>query len=203
MKRRGALFARLLEATATPVLHARDAARRAGGEAGGAALRWVKLEAQIPRQEQTQWCWCATALGVHQFYDPAVTMAQCEAANAILGRQDACTDPSSDEVNRSFFLDQSLDRFGNFSPPKVASALSFDDVRIQIDGRSPLGARIGWPDRTGHFMVIEGYLPGAAPQVAIHDPIFGESDMAYDQYASAYQGMGTWTHSYRTRSHLI
>jgi Papain-like cysteine protease AvrRpt2 len=202
MTRPGVLFARLVEATATPVLPPRAAAHRSVSDAGGEAASWVKLDARIPRQEQTQWCWCATALGVHQFYEPAVAMSQCEAANAILERLDACTEPASDEVNRSFFLDRSLDRFGNFSPPKVASALALADVRALIDGGAPLGARIGWPDRTGHFMVIEGYLPGADPQVAIHDPIFGESDMAYDQYATAYQGTGKWTHSYRTRSHL-
>jgi Papain-like cysteine protease AvrRpt2 len=187
---------RLIAATATPVLAQPARARRE-------AVQWVKLDATVPHQQQDNWCWCATALGVHRFYEPGFAASQCEVANTILQRDDACADPTSPDINSRQSLRDALARMGNFRAPRVDSAVSFDEVRAEIDRGALLGTRIEFPGAVGHFMVIEGYLPGPEPQIAIHDPKFDESSWAYDQYVAAYQGDGTWTHSYRTQSHRV
>jgi hypothetical protein len=183
------------------------AAAAAGGAAGGAAT-WQKLDADIPIQEQGNWCWAATSLGVHKYYDRSDNTTQCQAANLILGRNDACNNPVPAAANVPHFLDDSFNDFGNMSGSIVGGTLSFADVKGQVDAGRPLGTRIGWAGGGGHFMVIEGYRDGgtaATREVAIHDPIFGESQYVYDSYRTAYRGTtgNNWTHSYRTKSHRI
>jgi hypothetical protein len=162
---------------------------------GGAPV-WQRLACPIPLQEQSNWCWCATTLGVHKFFQPADPTMQCQAANQILGRTDACAAPSGPAVNIPFFLDQALTTFGHLRAPIVGAPLSPSQVEQEIQSGKPVGTRIGWFGGGGHFMVIAGYLAAAAPRVAIHDPIYGESDMDYSTYQTAYQGTGSWTHSY-------
>jgi hypothetical protein len=162
----------------------------------GGAPTWQRLACPIPLQEQTQWCWCATTLGVHKFFLPADATTQCQAANRILVRTDACVAPSSVAVNMSYYLDRALSAFCHLRAPVVAAPLAANKVEQEILSGKPVGARIGWFGGGGHFMVIEGYLAAAVPRVAIHDPIYGQSDMDYSVYQTAYQGSGSWTHSY-------
>lgn len=162
----------------------------------GGAPAWQRLAVPIPFQEQSQWCWCATTLGVHKFFFPADTTTQCEAANRILARTDACVAPSSPAVNMPYYLDRALSAFGHLRAPVVGAPLAPNQVQQEIRSGKPLGTRIGWVGGGGHFMVIEGYLATAVPRVAIHDPIYGQSDMDYGVYQTAYQGSGNWTHSY-------
>ena len=179
-----------------------DPSARTLAASGGAAQRWQRLAAEIPDQEQSNWCWCATSLGVHQYYEAGDSTTQCQAANAILGRTDACTDPGSSDVNTPYFLDRALDHFQNLGNPTIEGALDFADVESEIDAQTPLGARIGWAGGGGHFMVIAGYLADATPMIAIDDPIFGKTDITYSAFCTTYQGNGSWTHSYKTKSHV-
>lgn len=181
-------------------------ARRA--PAARAVAVWRRLDSTIPIQEQGNWCWAATSLGVHQYYDRTDTTTQCLAANLILGRNDACNNPVPAAANVPHFLDDAFNDFGNLNGSIVGGTLSFADTKAQIDIGRPLGTRIGWSGGGGHFMVIEGYRDGgtaATREVAIHDPIFGESQYAYDSYRTAYLGTNgnNWTHSYKTKSHRI
>ncbi len=162
----------------------------------GGAPTWQRLACPIPLQEQSNWCWCATTLGVHRFFQSGDTTSQCQAANQILGRTDACAAPSSPAVNTTFFLDRALTTFGHLRAPIVGAPLSPSQVEQEIQSGMPVGTRIGWFGGGGHFMVIAGYLAATTPRVAIHDPIFGESEMDYSAYQTAYQGTGSWTHSY-------
>lgn len=164
---------------------------------------WVRLDTEIPQQEQTQWCWAATSLGTHQYYQRTDTTTQCQAVNLILGVANACTSPTDAAINQPWFLDQALSAFGNLRAPIVSGTLNFTGLRAEIDGGTPLGTRIGWSGGGGHFMVIEGYRNTITKMLTIHDPIFGQSDMTYTAYATNYQGSGTWTHSYQTKSHRL
>jgi len=186
----------------------RAAAPAGKARAARAPAVWRKLDTTIPRQEQSNWCWSATSLGVHQYYDRTNGTRQCEAANRILGRTDACSNPVPAAANVPWFLDKALDSFGNLNGSIVSGTLIYTAVKAEIDGGRPLGTRIGWAGGGGHFMVIEGYRDGGAAatrEVAIHDPIYGESQYAYDSYRTAYLGTAgnNWTHSYKTRSHRI
>ena len=160
---------------------------------------WERLSCRVPRQEQTNWCWCATTLGVQKYYVPADKTTQCHGANQILSRADACTSPSAPQVNLPFYLDKALSTFARLRSPTVSNPLPTQQVAQEIHGETPVGARIGWAGGGGHFMAVVGFLPGPVPRVAISDPIYGESDIDYSLYLTAYQGSGRWTHSYLTQ----
>jgi hypothetical protein len=166
-----------------------------GGPLGGTPT-WERLSCPIPLQEQSNWCWCATTLGVRKFFRPADTTTQCQAANRILNRTDACALPASSVVNVTYYLDLALSTFGHLRAPIVSTPLAPAQVGQEIQNGMPVGTRIGWYGGGAHFMVIEGYLAAAVPRVAIHDPIYGRSEMDYSVYQTAYQGSGRWTHSY-------
>lgn len=187
---------RLIRTTTIP-LHVAPKVKPVLGVAAGAA--WVRLNCPVPRQQQSNWCWCATTLGVHLMFQPGNPTTQCRAANQILVRTDACTNPSGAAVNIPYYLDRALATFGHLRAPTIGAALAASQVDQEIQAGKPVGTRIGWSGGGGHFMVIEGYLAGAVPRVAIHDPIYGRSDMDYSAYLSSYQGSGTWTHSYLIR----
>lgn len=163
---------------------------------GASLATWRRLTCPIPIQEQSNWCWCATTLGVRKYFQSSDTTTQCQAANQILTRADACANPSGVTVNIPYYLDRALSTFGHLRAPTVNAALSPSQVAQEIQTGVPVGTRIGWSGGGGHFMVIEGYLAAAVPRVAIHDPIYGKSEMDYGLYVSSYQGNGSWTHSY-------
>lgn len=167
-----------------------------GVPALGGAPEWKRIDCSVPFQEQSNWCWCATTLGVHCYYQPSDTTTQCAAANAILFRTDACANPTSPAVNIPYYLDRALHAFGHLRAPAVQSSLPTTDVNAEIDAATPVAARIGWAGGGGHFMLIVGYLAGTVLRLEIRDPIFGTSELDFDDFRTGYQGSGSWTHSY-------
>src|SRR6185295_5701866 len=91
---------------------------------GGAAV-WSRLDFAMSHQEQTNWCWCATSLSVHRYYDPTSPFSQCQAANVILGRTDSCTSPTSSNVNKPWYLDDALSDLGNLREPILGGMLAW------------------------------------------------------------------------------
>ena len=59
-------------------------------------------------------------------------------------------------------------------------------------------ARTAWSGGGAHFVAIAGFIEGDL--IEVHDPISGVSDVDYDVFVTSYQGSGSWTHSYFTRS---
>lgn len=180
----------------------RAAAVPMGSAIGGVAV-WSRLDFNMLHQEQSNWCWCATSLSVHRYYDPTSTFSQCQAANMILPRTDACTNPSSADVNKPWYLDDALSDFGNLREPIVNGMLNWDATKSEIDTGRPLGCRTAWSGGGAHFICIEGYLDGTTKMVAVDDPIYGQSDVALATFQTSYQGSGTWTHSYKVKSNRI
>lgn len=161
-------------------------------------MSWQRLNVGMQTQQQTQWCWAAVATSVAGFYDASTTWTQCSVVNAELGQTTCCTSGSSAACNKPWYLDLALTRVGHFDTWS-AGAMSFADVRAEIDAGRPLGVRIGWSGNGGHFLVIEGYRNDANQQVAVDDPWYGASDLTYATLSTSYQGSGTWTHSYETQ----
>jgi hypothetical protein len=162
--------------------------------------RWRRLAFTMQPQQQTQWCWAAVAVSVSHYYDPSSTWTQCGLANGELNQTTCCQDGSSAACNVPWFLDRALQRTGNLNAFS-SGVTSFAGVRTEINGGRPLGVRIGWSGGGGHFAVIAGYKPGPGEQrLAIEDPWYGASDLTYADFQSSYEGTGSWTHSYTTRS---
>ena len=153
-------------------------------------------------QEQTQWCWSATATSVARYYNAASTWTQCSLVNAELGRSDCCTNPSSSSCNQPWTLNTVLTRVGHLAS-FTGTTTTFTDLRTELDNGRPLGVRIGWSGGGGHFNVVSCYtwhLLRRGRTIQIEDPWYGTSVWDYDTFRTAYQGSGSWTHSYRTKA---
>jgi Papain-like cysteine protease AvrRpt2 len=156
----------------------------------------------MQHQEQTQWCWSATATSVALYYNAASTWTQCSLVNAELGRNDCCSNPSSANCNIPGTLNTVLTRVGHLAS-FTSSTTSFADVRTEIDNGRPLGVRIGWSGGGGHFNVLACYTSNPLlrlQSVQVEDPWYGTSVWDYDMFRTAYQGSGSWTHSYKTKA---
>lgn len=156
----------------------------------------------MQHQEQTQWCWSATATSVAHYYNGASTWTQCSLVNAELGRSDCCSAPSSDDCNQPWTLNTVLTRVGHLAS-FAGGSTSFANVRTEIDNGRPLGVRIGWSGGGGHFNVLACYTwhrLRALQSVQVEDPWYGPSVWDYDTFRTAYQGSGSWTHSYKTKA---
>jgi hypothetical protein len=175
---------------------------KAGSPLGGAAV-WSRLYFTMLHQEQSNWCWCATSLSVRRYYDPTATLSQCQAANTILPRTDACADPTNANVNKPWFLDDALTDLGNLREPIVTGTVAWDATKSEIDTGHPLGCRTAWSGGGAHFICIEGYLDDTTKMVAVDDPIYGQSDSTLTAFLTMYQGSGTWTHSYKVKPNRI
>jgi len=85
----------------------------------------------------------------------------------------------------------------------TGGSTSFADLRTETDKGRPLGVRIGWAGGGGHFNVVNCYTWNSLlrlESVQIEDPWYGTSVWDYDIFRTAYQGAGSWTHSYRTQA---
>jgi hypothetical protein len=157
---------------------------------------WQRLAFQMEPQEQSNWCWAAVATSVAHAYDNSSTWTQCEVANGELGRSDCCAGGAGTACNVYGTLDTSLSRVGHLDHVD-SSAASWQMIHDQIAGGCPLGIRVAWAGGGAHFLVAYGWLQNDF--VAVDDPIYGKSDIAYDALTTSYQGSGTWTNSYYTR----
>jgi len=161
-----------------------------------------QLAFNMEMQTQSNWCWAATSTSVSHFYWFWSTWSQCRVANGELGQSDCCHSTVPSACNVPWYLDKALTRTHNFVSITGQQA-SFQQVRDEIDAGRPVGARIGWNGGGGHFMVIYGYSRLLGMEYFdIDDPIWGKSHLAVSDFASNYQGSGTWTHTYFTKSYF-
>lgn len=160
-----------------------------------------QLAFNMQAQTQSNWCWAATATSVSHFYWFISSWTQCRVANDELGHNDCCNNPVPSACNVPWYLDRALTRTNNFV--SVTGPASFQQIRDEIDAGRPVGARIGWSGGGGHFMVIYGYsLVAGVEYFDIDDPIYGKSHLTVSDFSSNYQGSGTWTDTYFTKSYF-
>lgn len=161
-------------------------------------LHWTRLDLIMQHQQQTQWCWAAVAASVSAFFDADTDWTQCLIVNAELGRDDCCANGGSANCNRPWYLDRSLSRTGNLQTWS-SGAGTLADVMSEINDNRPLCARIGWSGGGGHFLAIDGFNCELV-MVAVDDPWYGASDVVLSTFQTAYQGSGSWTHTYWVQS---
>jgi hypothetical protein len=162
-------------------------------------LLWDRLDLSVPHQEQDNWCWAATSDGIAHYYDSSSTWTQCGIANSDLGRTDCCGSGASGPCNVYGYLDQALTTVGHLD--RVAAEMAdFQAVDTEIDAKRPMGVRVAWSGGGAHFIAIGGYRELPEQYVHVEDPWYGPSDVAYTTLESGYQGTGSWTHTYWTKS---
>jgi hypothetical protein len=161
---------------------------------------WSDTSARLPfnmqPQQQSNWCWAAVSTSVAEYFDSGSGWTQCLVANGELGRSDCCGTGAGGPCNVYGFLDTSLSRVGHFD--KITSGTA---TRAQVSGEitegRPVGVRTAWSGGGAHFLAIIGTLPNNF--YAVDDSIYGKSDVSEATFKTAYQGSGSWTHTYYTR----
>lgn len=156
----------------------------------------IRLNFTMEMQPQTNWCWAATSRSVAAYYDPATPWTQCEIANQEKGQTTCCVNGSSAACNSANVLDSPLTRVGHLDHVDGRSG-TFAEMWGQMRLGRPVAVRTAWSGGGAHFLCIIGCLAGGF--YAVDDPIFGKSDVAESTFGSAYQGSGSWTHTYYTR----
>jgi hypothetical protein len=113
-----------------------------------------------------------------------------------------CTTPVPGACNVPWFLDRALTRTNNFVSWQ-GGTVPWSTVKSELQKGLVVGARIGWNGGGGHFMVLHGVASiGTINYLHIDDPIYGKSVLTYQQFATNYQGSGTWTHTYFTKKYF-
>lgn len=161
---------------------------------------YLVLPFDMEPQTQSNWCWAATSKSVSRFYSFFSPWTQCKIASAELGNT-CCSTPVPSACNVPWYLDKALTRTNNFVSIQ-SGTIPWQSIKDQLENGLVIGARIGWSGGGGHFMTIHGVSRvGITQYVHIDDPIYGKSVLTYDQYATNYQGSGTWTHTYFTKKY--
>jgi cation transport regulator ChaB len=162
---------------------------------------YLVLPFNMQAQTQSNWCWAATATSVSRYYSFFSPWTQCKVASDELGLT-CCTTPVPGACNVPWYLDKALTRTNNFVSFQ-GSTVTWNTVKSQLQNGLVVGARIGWSGGGGHFMVLHGVSSiGVTKYLHIDDPIYGKSVLTYQQFATNYQGSGTWTHTYFTKKYF-
>lgn len=144
-------------------------------------------------QEQTEWCWAATAASVSAYYDVAPVLTQCEVASKCIG-VDCCITPLPPERNIKWALDAALKAIKHLAADP-SGALPFSSIVTEIDGGRPICCHISWD----HFIAIVGYDDSNQDVVVCDpDPHHAEQTLPYETFVSDYYE-GSWDYSYLTK----
>jgi len=154
------------------------------------------LRFTMQQQEQTQWCWAAVSTSVNLYYHPASGQTQCALTNVAMNQTTCCQNGSTVQCNQPWFLDQALQIVGNLNAWSAGKA-ALATVKNEIRACRPFCLRIGWNGGGGHFVTVYGF---ALQRINIADPWYGNSVVPYGPFPSTYQGGGTWTDNYTTKS---
>ena len=170
--------------------------RSVGGTAGTLSYS-LGLTMQI--QLQSNWCWAATSSSVFHFFQPASSAgSQCDIVNAELHQSTCCVNGASSVCNQPWYLDRALTRVGHFKSMSNGPA-AVPVLSTELGGKRPVCCRIGWAGGGGHFVAVDGLAMSATPFLTVKDPIYGTSSISYATFQTAYQGSGSWTHTYLTQ----
>lgn len=153
----------------------------------------------IEKQPQgSNWCWAAVGVSVNRFFAPDSDLSLCDLAGTILNDPGTGHTPPSG-LDQAAHLERVLRHLKVLKEPPRAGALSFDDIRAQINAGLPVCARIEWSDLdSGHFVIIRGFAVTVLGEqwVDVADPAFGNSRVLYDDFVNSYQGSGQWDYTF-------
>lgn len=114
----------------------------------------ARLNVPLYGQQTNVWCWDASSLMVIKYYRPFSTLKQCDLANQATNVNNCCNNPFPTICIHTGWEMLSNNGFG-FSDS--GSALSWNDLRAQINAKTPVLYAWGWNGGGGHMMVAVGY----------------------------------------------
>jgi hypothetical protein len=169
---------------------------------------------EVQHQLHTDWCWAAIAASVSRHYSPKTKWCQCRLASEMVrrtgrGRRDCCKrlkGRSLEVCNEEWFLASALRIIGRGGGRIKRSRLSFAAVQKSVRAGLPICARIGWPDGTGHFVVITGcnQSRNGDQWVYVEDPLHGHGTWLYAEFCTNYHyGGGRWTATFPVKGRKV
>lgn len=151
------------------------------------------VEKQPP---DSRWCWAAVSASVSKYYNAASQWTQCKVATAEIGTPCCGAPCPSAACNKDRALDSALSYTGNFRD-WLDSQLRPAQIQAELSLRNPVGIRVEWSDRTGHFLTIVGITEsGADPTLHLSDPLYDDCTLPLSFMNGDYQHTGTWKQSY-------
>lgn len=128
-----------------------------GGQARAQAANRV-LDVLLIGQETNQWCWAATAQMTTKFAGVTVKQCnQCEQANTRFGHNDCCNSPTPATCIQPGWPDYTTLGFNTPTTTQSGTALTFAQLRTEIDANRPVNYSWGWTGGGGHMMMVVGY----------------------------------------------
>ena len=168
------------------------------------------LSFEIELQQCSEWCWAAVTAAVCKCYGDPSTTGQREVANLVLqlptDNFDECDcqqDPfanCNEPRNLALVLDMVRHDRGN--PADGITALSFDDVKSNIDNGRPIVVQVTLDDpaASGHAVAIYGYTDDGL--VSIADPMHPDDliTVNFADFVAARETVhGSWKAAYLTK----
>lgn len=150
-------------------------------------LDWLRLAFQMQTQQQSNWCWCANAVSIADFYGASWTQGQL--ANQQLGLTTCTVDGSTAACNVQSPEPGPLSTVGHLATWRTGQP-TLAELQSEIDGGRPVSTRIQWAGGGGHFVSVTGYLPHTQ-YVTVQDPGGTTSDILLSTFLSSYSGSGT------------
>jgi hypothetical protein len=127
----------------------------------------TQLPVPIIGQSQSNWCWAATGKMVMQYLGGGVS--QCQQANDALFTSGCCQNPAS--CNQPSYPHWSTYNFSVSKTP-FGAALTFGQLKAEIDANRPVAFEWRWIGGGGHIMVATGAFWDnyGSPYVIVNDP---------------------------------
>ncbi|MCX5542095.1 hypothetical protein M3A49_21715 [Paraburkholderia sp. CNPSo 3076] len=166
-----------------------------GAPAGGAAPN--ALAFQMEPQQQTEWCWAATAASVATFYAKREVQTQCQIASACLNDLPCCSAPLPTGCNTTHALEPALEVIGHYVSDAQQTPFQPTALENELNEQHPVCCHIQWTDGSGHFNAIYGYDPSVG-DVDVGDPYYGDQTIPYTTLADDYHSGGNWDYYYLT-----
>jgi hypothetical protein len=166
----------------------------------------VKITFYMAQQQDTNWCWAATASSVDFFYRVMTAFSQCIVAANTLGRSDCCATGGvvTGNCNQPYYLDKALQSVKHLNVFTVGT-ITPAAIDNELGQNRPVGVRTAWSSGGAHVLVVCGHYTQLDPNtqtspdwVSVADPAYGNSEVLYNTFLTQYQGIGTWTHTYTT-----
>ncbi|CDZ72002.1 Hypothetical protein NGAL_HAMBI2610_36180 [Neorhizobium galegae bv. orientalis] len=134
----------------------------------------IELDFAIQLQEQSNWCWAATASSISHHYEPNASVSQ----NEIVGRALGVRPPwiPDESWNRSAPMMTGL-RIVRCDAGTQRNSASFRRILKELDRNNPICVQIKWPTKQGHAVVITGgwIAEDGSEHYIVGDPGFGDS----------------------------
>jgi hypothetical protein len=152
------------------------------------------LRVVVDLQAMKNWCWAAVGAGIHNFYRPATPLTQFQVASQVLDNPTCAISPTPNSCNKLKEIPDVLTALG-VPYTRRTGPLTWSGLKIAIDSKIPVVARIAWDNGIGHFVVLSAY-ENAHSRVVVLDPKIGARLVPFSGFPANTRPGTRWTHSY-------